>query len=110
MEKMFLLVASVSLANLNGAAEKLTIAPAHGFSDYTKSIASEGTSERPFLVGFAGGDFNKDGRLDFVVQTGSLSANFLPFGAQVFLQQTNGAFAKATEYILPNTGVTWDFV
>ena len=110
MKKIILLIISLSLANFMDASETLTIAPAHGFSDYTKCTVATGNSNRLFLVGFAVGDFNKDGRLDLVVQTGTKSTGFLPFGAQMFLGETNGTFTKGAERILPNTGVTWDLL
>jgi len=107
---IILLITSIALANSAGATEKLTIAPAHGLPDYTKLTAVVGTAERFFIQTFAVGDFNKDGRLDLVVQTGSNSPPWLPFGAQTFLQETNGTFTKGEEKILPHTGWTWEFV
>src|SRR6185369_12266692 len=106
---IILFITCAALANLACAADQLTIAPAHGLPNYEKLTAAVGTSDRVFITGFAVGDFNKDGRLDLVVQTGTLSADFLPFGAQVFLGETNGMFTKGAEKILPCTGVTWDF-
>src|SRR5262245_24612979 len=110
MKNIFPLITTVILANLAGAADQLTIAPAHGLPDYTKLRALEQTTNRLFVVGFAVGDFNKDARLDIVVQTANPLPDLFPFGAQVFLQETNGTFAKGVEQILPNTGITWDFL
>ena len=110
MKRLLLLITSLTLANLPIAAETLSIGPAHGLSDYTKFTAATGNTNRLILPGFAVGDFNKDGQMDLVVQTGMRSAGFLPLGAQMFLGQTNGTFAKGIERILPNTGITWDFV
>src|SRR5262245_41679735 len=110
MKNIILLIISVALANLASAADQLTIVPAHGLPDYTKLLALEQTTNRLFIVAFAVGDFNKDGRLDVVVQTGNPLPDLFPFGAQVFLQETNGTFTKGIEQILPNIGITWDFL
>lgn len=70
MKRILPLTAALTLAHFAGAAETLIIGPAHGFSDYTKLTAATGNSNRLFIVGFAVGDFNKDGRTDLVVETG----------------------------------------
>jgi hypothetical protein len=111
MKKIALPLLGMVLGNLAGAAEKLTIAPAHALPDYTKLTAAIGTSDRLFVTGFAAGDFNEDGQMDIVVQTGgSFAFPFHPFGAQTFLGQTNGTFTRGAERLLPNIGLTWDFV
>jgi len=108
---IILFITSIALANFVGAAEKLTIAPAHGLPDHTRFVAADDTIERGFGVAFATGDFNEDGRLDLVVQTvDPLSPSLTPFGVKVFLQDSSGGFQEKNEYLLPTVGITWDFV
>src|SRR5262249_6264049 len=68
--------------------------------------------KRFFVVTFAAGDFNEDGRPDLVVETCEPNPypDLWPMGAKVFLQQSDGTFKDGNEYLLPTTGITWDFV
>src|SRR5262245_44919641 len=107
MKKIILLITTVALTNLAGAPETLTIGPSHGFSDYTKLTVATG-GDRLVFLGFVVGDFNKDGRMDVVFQTGTPSAypflpiDFLPFGVQTYLGNADGTFTKGAERLLPN--------
>src|SRR5262249_26386215 len=100
MKKIVLFIATLAFANFARAAERITIEPAHALPDCFKLTAATGTTERIFIVAFAVGDFNEDGRLDLVVQTGApLSVDlFKPLTAQVFIQDTNGSFVEKAEY------------
>ncbi len=110
-KRIILIAAAAVLTNPAGAAETLTLGPAHALPDYTKFAAATDTLERGFAMAFAPGDFNKDGRLDLVVQTvDPLSPDLTPWGAKVFLQDSNGGFQEKNEYLLPTVGITWECV
>jgi len=106
------LAAGLALPNLTGAAESLKIKPACALPDYTKlGLVTNTSSAFPATYGTCGlGDFNEDGRLDVAILVGVGNPVVWPLGVGVHLQTASGTFTNKTDYTLPNTGVTWDFI
>src|SRR5262245_43233584 len=88
------------------AGQSLTLEPAHPLPSYAQIHRVDGADPgRGFYPSFAVGDFNEDGRPDVAVLDGKMGG--LELGVSVYLQSTNGTFAKRDAHLI-NTTYTWD--
>jgi hypothetical protein len=91
------------------AGQSLTLEPAHPLPSYAQIRLADPDPGRDFYPSFAVGDFNEDGRPDVAVLDGKVGGGGVELGVSVFLQSSNGTFAKRDAHLL-NTAYTLDLI